>query len=126
MTESDAINALRLFVTAACEKPNAERIVALLGFARGHQKFLGMLSHKFAVRQGTATPFIYASSAPDGPCFIFADHGPFAFGEPNPSFAKALGRVNPMGAWLLLSASGSVAIYQPERVIDDRILIRAG
>lgn len=123
MTEDDAINALKIFVSAACEKSHAERIVALLGSARGHKKFLGMLAHKFTVRQGTATPFKDASPVSGGPCYIFTDHGRFAFGEPSPSFAEALDRVNPVGAWLLVSGSGRVGIYQPEDMIDDRTVI---
>jgi hypothetical protein len=125
MTENDAIKPLKLFVSAVCEKPLAERIVALLGSARGHEKFLGMLSHRFVVSQGTVTPFTYTSPAPDCTCYIFVDHGPFAFGEPSPSFADALNRVDPMGAWLLVSASGRIGIFQPEAYIDRRVLIRS-
>lgn len=125
MTEDDAIKALKIFVSAACEKSHAERIVALLGSPRGHKKLLGMLEHKFTVRQGTAIPFQDASPVPGGPCYIFTDHGRFGFGESSPSFAEALDRVNPIGAWLLVSASGRVGIYQPEDIIDDRIVIGA-
>lgn len=123
MTEVDAINALIIFVSGACEQSHADRIVALLGSPRGHKKFLGMLAHKFTVRQGTMIPFQDASLVPAGPCYIFTDHGRFAFGESSPSFAEALDRINSMGAWLLVSASGHVGIYQSEDMIDHRIAI---
>ena len=122
---SEAVVALEALVAAVCDKPLARRIAALLGTDRGRKTFLRMLSDTFTALEELSTPFADTSPIPDGPCFIFADHGGFAFGEPSHSFEDALKRVNPTGAWLLVSASGRIGMYQPDDVIDDRVLIRA-
>lgn len=126
MTEENAITALKLLVSAACEETHAQRINALLdlGSGRGYKKFLGMLSHKFTVRDGHATHFALGSDAPDGPCFIFSESSCFAFGEPSPSFVEAIDRLGFTTSWLLVSDSGHIGIHQPENFIDDRVLIR--
>jgi hypothetical protein len=121
---NDAVTILNSFAEAACAKPLADRITSLLSSELGRKKFLDMLSHKFAVREELATSFADASPVPEGSCFIFSDGIRVAFGETSPSFADALKRVNPMGAWLLISSSGRVGVYQPETFIDDRVLIR--
>lgn len=127
MKQENAIKALKLLVSSACEKPHAQRINALLdlGSGRGHKKFLGMLSHEFTVRDGHATHFALGSDAPGGPCFIFSEPGGFAFGEPSPSFVEAIDRLGFTTSWLLVSASGHIGIYQPDDFVDDRILIQA-
>lgn len=126
MTQENAIKALKLLVSAACEKPHAERIIVLLdlGSGRGHEKFLKSL-HVLTVRKSHAVPFTLGSHPPDGPCFIFSESSRFAFGESSPSFAEALDRVDWGGGWLLVSASGHIGIHQPDDFIDDRVLIRA-
>ena len=125
MTEENAIKALKLLVSAVCEKPHTERIDALLGLGsgRGQKKFLDSL-HVLTVRDGHAVPFAPGSHPPDGPCFIFSESSGFAFGEPSPSFAEALDRVGWGAGWLLVSASGHIGIHQPDDFVDDRILIR--
>lgn len=127
MTQENAIKALKLLISTACEKPQAQRINALLdlGSPRDHKKFLDLLPHAFIVRDSQAIPFALGSDAPDGPCFIFCQPGSFAFGESSPSFAAAIDRLGHSTSWLLVSDFGRVGIYQPDDIIDDRVLIQA-
>lgn len=119
----DAIALVVNFVEHAVAVDRRDRLAGFAGKASTRAKFLATLDH--ALAKAIDESLVVASLAPgewNEASLLYASDG--SFGAPAKSLREGYDRASPHGGWLLLSASGRVAILRPEGRIDDERFLR--